>query len=77
MKSANAELADCLRGMPESERVCLSHPTGHDLSIIARAELERRVAAMLQRLPSEVVIGLMTGDIDLREAIAHVLAEQP
>lgn len=75
MISANNELIDCLRGMPESERICLTHLTGHDLSSMARAELERRVATMLRRLSSEIVIGLMTGDIDMRKAAADAVAE--
>jgi len=75
MISANDELIDCLRGMPESERICLTHLTSHDLSSMARAELERRVATMLQRLSSEIVIGLMTGDIDMRKAAADAVAE--
>lgn len=75
MISANDELIDCLRGMPESERICLNHLTGHDLSSMARAELERRVATLLQRLSSEIVIGLMTGDIDMRKAVADAVAE--
>ncbi|WP_394538771.1 hypothetical protein PRJ39_24970 [Lysobacter enzymogenes] len=74
MISAKDQLTDCLRGMPEHERIWISQLDEAAVSIIAEAELERRAAEVFQRFSIETLAGLMAGDIDMREALASAAA---
>ncbi|WP_031372180.1 hypothetical protein [Lysobacter antibioticus] len=69
-------LKDYLRGMRRGNRKGLAQLTAlSDWTDIAQRELERRAAYILQMFPDEVLLGLTSGEIDMRQAIGDVLAE--
>ncbi|WP_394540159.1 hypothetical protein PRJ39_06235 [Lysobacter enzymogenes] len=70
-------LKDYLRGMKRGDnRKALSQLTAiSDWPNASQQELERRASATLQILPDEILVAIANGEIDVREAIADVLAE--
>lgn len=69
-------LKDYLRGMSRGNRKGLAQLTAiSDWTDIAQRELERRAAYILQMFPDEVLLGLTSGEIDMREVIGDVLGE--
>lgn len=70
-------LKDYLRGMKRADnRKALAQLTAiSDWPNASQQELERRASATLQILPDDILVALAKGEIDMREAIADVLAE--
>jgi len=71
------QLKDYLRGMKHADnRAALAQLTAiSDWPDASQQELERRAGATLQILPTDILVALANGEIDMREAIADVLAE--
>lgn len=70
-------LKDYLRGMKRGDnRKALAQLTAiSDWPNASQQELDRRASATLQILPDEILVAIANGEIDVREAIADVLAE--
>ncbi|MEI2453075.1 hypothetical protein ABU614_06820 [Lysobacter firmicutimachus] len=78
MKVQTEQLKHFLRGMKRADRAKLAQLTAYaDWHGAARRELERRAEQLLETLPGDILLGLVSGEIQMRETIADVLAEQP
>ncbi|WP_363798433.1 hypothetical protein ABU614_01100 [Lysobacter firmicutimachus] len=77
MNEKTEQLKDFLRGMKQAKRVELARLSAYaDWHGAARRELERRAEQLLETLPDDILAGLVSGEIQMRETIADVLAEQ-
>ena len=78
MHKETAHLKDYLRDMKRGNRSALAQLTAiSNWPQVCQRELERRAHTVLQMFSDEILMCLISGDIDLREVIADVLAEKP
>lgn len=76
MQEETNQLKDYLRGMKRGNRKALAQLTAiADWPGTSQREIERRAGLVLNMLPDEILLGLATGAINMRETIADVLAE--
>lgn len=76
MHEETNQLKDYLRGMRDGNRKALAQLTAiADWPGTSQRELQRRANLVLQMLPDEILLGLASGEINMRETIADVLAE--
>jgi len=76
MQEQTEQLKDFLRGMKQANRSKLAQLSAYpDWYGASRREMERRATQFLEMLPDYILAGLVSGEIQMREAIADVLAE--
>ncbi|MGO1003272.1 hypothetical protein [Lysobacter sp. CA196] len=76
MQSETEQLKDYLRGMKRGNTNGLAQMNAiNDWPGTAQRELERRAAFILKMFPDEVLLGLASGDIEIRQALVDVVAE--
>lgn len=76
MQEQTEQLKDYLRGMKQANRSKLAQLTAYaDWQGASQRELGRRATQVLEILPDDILTGLATGEIQMRETIADVLAE--
>ena len=77
MQNETAQLKDYLRGMKRGNGKALAQLTAiNNWPQVCQRELERRANTVVQMFSDEILMCLISGEIDLREVIADVLAEK-